>query len=55
VIIASAIVISEGNLASVHVLYATALERDYKIKVTLNIHAMALKTFHRKRSRLQDR
>jgi hypothetical protein len=45
VIIPSAIVISEGNLSSVHVLYATALERYYKIKVTLNIHAMALKSF----------
>jgi hypothetical protein len=56
-IIPSAILISEDKLSSVHVLlYTTALERDYKITVTLNIHAMAFKkTNHRQRSRLQDR
>ena len=45
VIIPSVIVISEVYLSSVHILYTTALEIDYAIAVSMNIHAMAFKNF----------
>jgi len=46
VIIPSVIVISEDYLSSVHILlYTTALEIDYAIAVSMNIHAMAFKNF----------
>ena len=45
-IIPSVTGISEVYLSSVHVLlYTTALERDYAITVSMNIHAMAFKNF----------
>jgi hypothetical protein len=55
VTIPSVTVISKVYLSSVRVLYTTALEKDYAITVSVNIHAMAFQTFHRQRSRLQDR
>lgn len=46
VIIPSVTVISEDYLSSVHVLlYTTALKRDYAIRVSMTIHAMAFKNF----------
>ena len=46
VIIPSVTVLSGDYLSSVHdMLYTTALERDYAITVSMNIHAMAFKNF----------